>query len=90
MLSRDSTPLHSGWDVYGADGAKIGTIADTSSNYFAIEKSFLRAADLFVPRSAVIAVSDEGVRLKFTEAELEAGNFTSPIGDVHSNGGSDT
>ena len=90
MLSHDSTPLHSGWDVYGADGAKIGTIADTSNNYFVIEKSILRATDLFVPRSAVIAVSNERVRLKFTKAELEAGNFTSPIGDERSNGGSDT
>jgi hypothetical protein len=83
-----STPLSSGWDVYGADGAKIGTIADTSNNYFVIEKAFLRAADLVVPRSAVVAVTGERVQLKFTEAELEAGNFTWPIGEARSNGGS--
>ena len=75
-----STPLSSGWDVYGADGAKIGTIADTSNNYFVIEKAFLRAADLVVPRSAVVAITGERVQLKVTEAELDAGTFTSPVG----------
>jgi hypothetical protein len=82
MLSHDSTPLRSGWVVYGADGAKIGTVADISNNYFVIEKGILRPTDLFVPRSAVVAVSDERVELKFTKDELEAGNFTSPIGDA--------
>jgi hypothetical protein len=75
-----STPLSSGWDVYGADGAKIGTIADTSNNFFVIEKAFLHAADLVVPRSAIVAIAGERVQLKFTEAELEEGNFASPVG----------
>jgi hypothetical protein len=90
MLSHDSTPLRSGWVVFGADGAKIGTIADTSNNYFVIEKrGALRTADLFVPRSAVVAVSDERVELRLTKDELEAGNFTSPIVDAQSNRDSD-
>jgi Uncharacterized protein conserved in bacteria (DUF2171) len=90
MLSRNSTPLRSGWEVYGADGARIGTIADTSINYFVIEKGFRRTADLFVPRSAVIAVSDERVELRLTQDELEAGNFTSPIVDAQSSRDSKT
>ena len=90
MLSHGSTPLRSGWVVYGADGAKIGTIADTSNNYFVIEKGFLRNTDLFVPRSAVVAVSDERVELRFTKDELEAGNFTSPIVEARSNREPDT
>ncbi len=89
MLARDSTQIRSGWDAYGADGARIGTIADTSNNYFVIETGFLRTADLFVPRSAVVAVSDGRVELKFTRDELEEGNFTSPIGDARPNRDSD-
>ena len=89
MLSHASTPLHSGWVVYGADGARIGTIADTSIHYFVIEKGFLRTTDLFVPRSAVVAVSDERVELKLTKEELEAGNFSSPIVDAPLNRDSD-
>lgn len=89
MLFHDATQLRPGWEVFGADGAKIGTIADTSNNFFVVEKSFLRTTDLFVPRSAVIAVSNERVTLKFTREELEAGNFTSPIGDTRSTGDSD-
>ena len=90
MLSHDSISLRPGWNVYGADGAKIGTIADTSNNFFVIEKGLLHSSDLFVPRSAVVAVSDERVELKYTKDELEAGKFTSPIGDARSNGDSDT
>ncbi len=88
MLSHDSISLRSGWNVYGADGAKIGIVADTSNNFFVIEKGFLHT-DLFVPRSAVVAVSDERVELKFTKDELEASNFTSPIGDARSDGDPD-
>lgn len=90
MLSHDLISLRSGCSVYGADGAKIGTIADTSNNFFVVEKGVLHTSDLFVPRSAVFAVSDERVELKFTEGELEAGNFTSPIGDAPSHGDLDT
>jgi hypothetical protein len=90
MLPDDSISLRSGWNVYGADGARIGTIADTSNNFFVIEKGVSHTDDLFVPRSAVVAVSDERVKLKFTREELEAGEFTSPIGDARSNGDWDT
>ena len=90
MLSQDSTPLRSGWVVFDAHGAKIGTIAETSNNYFVIEKGALRTSDLFVPRSAVVAVSDERVELRLTKDELEAGNFTSPIVDAQSNHDADT
>ena len=90
MLPQDSISLRSGWNVYGADGAKIGTIADTSNNFFVIEKGLTHTSDLFVPRSAVVAVSDERVELKYTKDELEAGKFTSPISDARSNGDADT
>ena len=90
MLSHDSISLCSGWHVYGADGAKIGTIADTSNNFFVIQKGLPHTTDLFVPRSAVLAVSDERVELKFTKDELEASNSTSPIRDARADGDSDT
>ncbi|MCA1588705.1 MAG: hypothetical protein LC744_08695, partial [Chloroflexi bacterium] len=61
-----------------------------SNNYFVIEMGFLRTTDLLVPRSAVAAVSHGRVELKFTKDELEAGNFTSPIGDARPNRDSDT
>ena len=90
MQSPDLISLRSGWNVYGADGVLIGTIADTSNNFFVVEEGVLHTSDLFVPRSAVVAVSDERVELKFTKDELEAGNFTSPIGDAQPNGDFDS
>jgi len=89
MLPHDSIQLRSGLNVYGSDGAEIGTVADTSNNFFVIERGSLHTADLFVPRSAIVEASDERVELKYTKDELEAGTFTSPIGEARSNGESD-
>ena len=90
MVSEDPISLRPGWNVYGADGAKVGTIADTSNNFFVIEQGLLHTTDLFVPRSAVVAITEERVELKYTKDELDAGMFTSPIGDARSSGDSDT
>lgn len=81
MRTYDATQVRAGFDVYGADGEKIGTVADASNNYFVIEKGSLFTTDLFVPTSAVAAVLDDRVELSLTKEQIEGGNFTSPIGD---------
>jgi len=56
-------------DAYGADGEKIGAVADASKSYFVIEEGFQFRieegfqfrTDLFVPTSAVAAVLDDRV-----------------------------
>lgn len=81
MRTHDATQVPTGFDVYGADGEKIGTVADTSTNYFVIERGSPFTTDLFVPTSAVAAVLDDSVELTLTKEQIEQGNFTSPIGD---------
>jgi len=81
MRTHDTTQVRTGIDVYGADGEKIGTVADASNNYFVIEKGYLFTTDLFVPTSAVAAVLDDRVELNLTKEQIERGNYTSPIGD---------
>jgi len=81
-------------DAYGADGEKIGAVADASKSYFVIEEGFQFRieegfqfrTDLFVPTSAVAAVLDDRVELNLTKEQIERGNYTSPIG----NGASDS
>ena len=81
MRTHDTTQVRTDIDVYGADGEKIGTVADASNNYFVIEKGYLFTTDLFVPTSAVAAVLDDRVELNLTKEQIERGNYTSPIGD---------
>ncbi|MBA3586688.1 MAG: DUF2171 domain-containing protein [Chloroflexi bacterium] len=80
MRSHDATLVRAGMDAYGADGEKIGAVADASKSYFVIE-GFQFTADLFVPTSAVAAVLDDRVELNLTKEQIEGGNYTSPIGD---------
>ncbi|MDQ3690029.1 MAG: DUF2171 domain-containing protein [Chloroflexota bacterium] len=80
MRAHDATQVRTGVDVYGADGEKIGTVADTSNNYFVIEKTSLFTTDLFLPTSTVAAVLDERVELNLTKEQIERGNYHSPIG----------
>ncbi len=81
MRSHDATLIRAGMDAYGADGEKIGAVADASKSYFVIAEGFLFTTDLFVPTSAVAAVLDDRVELNLTKEQIERGNYTSPIGD---------
>jgi len=57
--------------AYGADGEKIGAVADASKSYFVIAEGFLFTTDLFVPTSAVAAVLDDRVELNLTKEQIE-------------------
>ena len=89
MRTHDATLVRAGMDAYGADGEKIGAVADASKSYFVIEEGFQFRieegfqfrTDLFVPTSAVAAVLDDRVELNLTKEQIERGNYTSPIAD---------
>ena len=80
MRTIRSTRIRTGYEVYGADGTKIGIVADASNNYFVIEKGISFTTDLFVPISSVASVADDRIDLDLTKDQLRNGNFTSPIG----------
>ena len=81
MRTHDATLVRAGMDAYGADGEKIGAVADASKSYIVIAEGFQFTTDLFVPTSAVAAVLDDRVELNLTKEQIERGNYTSPIGD---------
>ena len=81
MRTHDATLVRAGMDAYGADGEKIGAVADASKSYIVIQQSFQFTTDLFLPTSAVAAVMDDRVELNLTTEQIERGNYTSPIGD---------
>ena len=38
-----------GWDVFGADGDKVGDVADVQTNYITVSKGFLFKTDMYIP-----------------------------------------
>ncbi len=63
--------ISTGYDVYGSDDEKIGSVAEVGPNYFLVEKGFLFVTDIYVPLSAVTSVQDNGVRLNLTKDQVE-------------------
>jgi len=78
MTTNTTTPLQLGWDVFGSDGEKIGTIAALESNYFILEKGFLFTEEVHVPMSAVSRVDHDHVYLVMTKAQAEAEDWSTP------------
>lgn len=65
------TEIAYGWDVVGADGDKIGTVAAIQPHYISVEKGLLMKKDIFIPTSAITAVADDTVHLNLTKDQIE-------------------
>ena len=78
MTTKTTTPIQLGWDAFGSDGEKIGTIAAVENNYFIIEKGFIFTEDVFVPMSAISRVEDDNVHLFLTKAQVEGEDWSAP------------
>jgi hypothetical protein len=83
MQTSTQTPIELGTNVYGSDGEKIGSVAETQNQYFVIEKGFIFTTDIYVPMSAVAGRGEDGIRLSMTKDEIEHGDWSSPpvLGD---------
>jgi uncharacterized protein (TIGR02271 family) len=78
MGTKTATPIQLGWDVFGSDGEKIGTIAAVENNYFIIEKGFIFTEDVFVPTSAISRVEADNVHLYLTKSQVETQDWSAP------------
>lgn len=67
----DAWAIQHGWDVFGADGEKVGDVAEVYGNYFLIEKGFLFKSSLYVPFSAITDVEHDRVYLNVSKNEIE-------------------
>jgi len=48
-----------GWDVYGSEGDKIGSIDEVGPNYILVRKGLIFPKDIYVPHSAVSDVNPD-------------------------------
>jgi hypothetical protein len=68
----DLGPLVAGATVYGADGEKIGTVADIGHQHFLVEDGLLNITRRYLPISLVAAADDDRVDLRVTKGQAEA------------------
>jgi uncharacterized protein (TIGR02271 family) len=71
MSTQFATQIQTGWDVYGSDGEKIGSVAEVGTDHFVIEKGFIFTTDIFVPLSAVASIDDDEIDLIYTKDQVE-------------------
>ena len=56
--------IQQGWDVYGSDDQKIGSVDQVASNYLVIQKGWFFTSDVYVPTQAIESVdAGRGPRL---------------------------
>lgn len=64
--------LRAGMDVYGADGARLGTVADIGRAWFLIQEGLLTIRNLYLPRNTVARVEGDAAYLNIAGQQAEA------------------
>ncbi len=69
-----------GANVYDSNGHRVGTVLqnDTNNNYLVVEKGWLFKQDVYIPRSAISNVTQDGVQLRYSKDELENQDWSQP------------
>jgi len=69
-----STNNNTGAEVFGADGEKVGTVAEVYSGYIVVEKGFFFPTDYYIPMSAIASADNNQVYLNLAkDAALNSG-----------------
>lgn len=61
-----------GWDVYAADGEKVGDVEEIHGHYLTVSKGWFFTTERYVPSSAISSVDRERVTLGVTKDQLDA------------------
>jgi uncharacterized protein (TIGR02271 family) len=69
-----STNIITGAEVFGADGEKVGTVAEVYPGYIVVEKGFFFPTDYYIPMSAIASADNNQVYLNLAkDAALNSG-----------------
>jgi hypothetical protein len=55
-MQQTETAIAAGYDVFDADGEKLGTVAEIGRNYILVQKGKIFVEDIYVPLTAVTAI----------------------------------
>ena len=70
-MSFDPQRIEHGWDVYGADGEKVGDVQEVREGYFVASKGLLFPHEHYIPFSAITRVEHDRVYLNVTKDQIE-------------------
>ena len=68
----DWRDIERGWDVFGADGEKVGDVSEVQEGYIVVSKGFLFTTERYVPVEAISRVERGRVALNVSKAEIDA------------------
>ena len=71
------TDLRAGWTVVSNDGRRLGTVKEVGQNYVQTSQAG-RAADMYVPASAIANVEDGVVQLNVASADAHRMGWQQP------------
>jgi uncharacterized protein (TIGR02271 family) len=64
--------IDTGWDVYAADGDKIGSVEDVQTHYVVVGKGLIFHTERYVPVSAITSVDGDAVYLSVTKDAIDS------------------
>ncbi|HLI50494.1 MAG TPA: YsnF/AvaK domain-containing protein [Thermomicrobiaceae bacterium] len=67
----DIQSIDHGWDVFDANGDKVGDVADVYAEYFVVSKGFIFTSERYIPASAIEQVTEDRVYLNVTKDDIE-------------------
>lgn len=72
--------IDDGYDVFAADGEKVGDVQEVHSHYLVVSKGFFFPTERYVPVTAITDVRDERVSLNVTKDQIDSQGWdTEPV-----------
>jgi hypothetical protein len=73
QLTQQLNMISSGWEVYGSDNDKIGTVDEVGPDYIVVRKGLIFTKDIFVPHSAIerLDTNQTAVFLNVPKSQIE-------------------
>lgn len=71
----DVQAIQHGWDVFDADGDKVGDVSDVFAGYVTVSKGFIFTSERYIPVSAIERTAHDRVYLNVTKDEIDASGW---------------
>jgi len=78
VLEHDLSTIQPGWDVFGSDGEKVGSVKGSTDAHVIVEKGLLLKQDLYVPHSHVAGIGEENITLSVAKSEVDSMDWSEP------------
>jgi uncharacterized protein (TIGR02271 family) len=76
--SIDIRQIERGWDVFGADDAKVGDVSDVRDTYIVVSSGWIFTSERYIPVSAIAGIEHDRVYLDVSKDEIEAQGWDQP------------